>query len=248
MIASLPMYDWPETRAANDRFWIIIRDNLRRGDHPAPESLCRMGDPWEHWQDPTLFLSQTCGLPYRARLHGKVTLVGTPVHDLPCEPGHYFSVIVARALDERREFADFAGARLAVNDGMSQSGWAAADAMARASEIEFSNIIPSGAHRASALAVAGGKADLAALDAVTWKLVQKFDDSAMSLRVVATTLPTPALPYITALDRSPVEIFAAIQDAIEHLDPADRALLCLKGVTTIPVNRYLELQTPDTPF
>ncbi len=101
MIASLPMYDRPSTRAANDRLWQGIRDRLRVAGQPAPEALTRSGSPWDHWQHPELILSQTCGLPYRAQLVGQVTLIASPVHDLDCPPGHYFSVIVARADDPR---------------------------------------------------------------------------------------------------------------------------------------------------
>ena len=62
MIASLPMYDRPETAAANDRLWQGVRTRLGEG----PEHLVRAGDPWEHWQSPDLLLSQTCGLPFRS--------------------------------------------------------------------------------------------------------------------------------------------------------------------------------------
>jgi hypothetical protein len=74
MIAALPMYDRPEMRAANDRFWQAIRDRLGDG----PPHLTRDRDPWDIWQAPDLLLAQTCGFPYRARLHGRIYLVGTP--------------------------------------------------------------------------------------------------------------------------------------------------------------------------
>ena len=69
MIASLPMYDMPHLRGAHDRYWTAIRDALGYG----PDALTRGGDPWAEWQSPDLLLGQTCGLPYRARLHDKVT-------------------------------------------------------------------------------------------------------------------------------------------------------------------------------
>ena len=65
MIATLPMYDRPETRAANDRFWDLIRSHLDE----APEELSR--DDF-HWLHPDLLLSQTCSLPYRTALQGRV--------------------------------------------------------------------------------------------------------------------------------------------------------------------------------
>lgn len=39
MIASLGMYDRPETMAANDRLWALVRDGLRARGIAAPEAL-----------------------------------------------------------------------------------------------------------------------------------------------------------------------------------------------------------------
>ena len=155
MIASLPMYDRPETAGANDRFWRAIASALRDRGVAAPAALDRKRDLWDTWLSPDLVLSQTCGFPYRARLHGKVTLVATPVLDLPgVPPGHYYSALVARRGGARRAFADFDGAALAYNDPMSQSGWAAPEAHARAAGIAFGRFLETGSHRASARAVA----------------------------------------------------------------------------------------------
>jgi len=93
MIASLGMYDRPETMAANDRLWALVRDGLRARGIAAPEALTRgAGAYWQAWEDPALVLSQTCGFPYRAKLHGKVTLVASPDYGLQgCPPGYYCS-------------------------------------------------------------------------------------------------------------------------------------------------------------
>ena len=120
MIASLPMYDRPETATANDRFWAAIRSALGFG----PETLDRAIGLWEAWEHPELLLSQTCGLPYRAHLHGKVSLVGSPDYDLPgCPPGYYNSVLITRT-DQPGDFADLAPRRVAINQSHSQSGCA----------------------------------------------------------------------------------------------------------------------------
>ena len=247
MIASLPMYDRPETKAANDRFWALIRDNLYFDKREMPRALTRRDDPWNDWRDPSLVLSQTCSLPYRRHLYPDVTLVGTPVHDLSCAPGYYYSVVVARASDERQAFGDFDGARLAINDALSQSGWAAPWSFAKDHGIAFGAVLTSGSHRESAAAVAAGQADVAALDAVTWRLVQRFDGFAASLKQIATTPPTPALPYIAAPGHDTSDLYNAISAAIDQLNDDDRDLLCLKGITAHHPDRYLELQSPPPP-
>ena len=244
MIASLPMYDRPETEAANDRFWALIREH---SDMPLPQSLTRLGDIWAHWLDPQLALSQTCGMPFRARLAGKVTLVGTPVFDLDCAPRHYFSVCLVRKDDAGKSLVDFATAKIAVNEPLSQSGWAAPQNHARELGFEFKDVHLTGAHRASALAVAEGRADIAAIDAVTWALIERFDAFADGLSVLARTPETPTLPYITALGGDAARLRQAMAAAIEALDPADRDLLRLKGITEIPAEKYLAIPTPDCP-
>ena len=243
MIASLPMYDRPETAAANDRLWPLIRFALSEG----PDNLRRDENPWDHWQSPDLLLSQTCGYPYRAKLADAVTLVATPTYDIACDAGHYFSAFVVRIDDPRPKLEDFASARLAYNEALSQSGWAAPQNHAALNGFQFKNVIQSGAHIASARMVAQGQADIAALDAVSWKLMQRFDPWAKKLRVIATTTPTLGLPFITAKTRDPAPIRVAITTAISRLTSEDRDTLCLEGLTFIPREAYLAVPTPASP-
>jgi ABC-type phosphate/phosphonate transport system substrate-binding protein len=248
MIASLGMYDFGAAMAANDRLWTAVRDRLRAAGHPAPQALTRgEGAYWAAWQDPGLVLSQTCGYPYRARLHGRVTLVATPDPALPgCPPGHYRSVIVARAVD-RRGLAELAQARMAFNEDMSQSGWAAPVVHLLNQGLVPRPALRSGGHRLSARAVAEGRADWAALDAVTWAMMQAQDPVAPALRVVEATAPTPALPYIAAAGADRAAILAALRGAIAGLAAADRDTLCLHGVVENPATAYLAVPTPPPP-
>lgn len=247
MIASLPMYERPETAAANDRLWSGIRDGLRLQGIPAPGALDRGIALWEAWQSPDLLLSQTCGLPYRTRLHGRVTIVATPVCDLPgVPPGHYHSVIVARRDDPRRALADFAGARIAVNDALSQSGWAAPVAAATAAGIAFGPALVTGAHRASAAAVAEGRADFAAIDALTWSMIRRWDTCATALHEITTTPPTPALPWITAQADLAPALGRALDAAIAALSDEDRATLGILGAARLDAAAYLAVPNPPS--
>jgi ABC-type phosphate/phosphonate transport system substrate-binding protein len=240
VIAALPMYDRPEARHATDRFWQAIRTALGEG----PARLTRDRDPWQIWTDPDLLLAQTCGLPYRTRLHGRVHLVGTPDHGLPgCPPGHYNSVLVTRP-GAPRDFAAFRGRRLAVNDLGSQSGWAAPQQHAARHGFAFADPLITGAHAASARAVAEGRADIAAIDAQSWRMIRAHDPRAGDLAELARTAPTPALPYITAFAERAAPLAAAIRTAIGGLAPQDAACLGLRGLCTIPASAYLAVPTP----
>lgn len=249
MIASLSMYDFGPTRAANDRLWALIRDGLRARGLVAPEKLTR-GEAafWDAWTSPDLILSQTCGYPFRARLQGRVTYVATPDYGVEgCPPGFYRSVFVARADDPRKGLAAFDGAGFAYNEALSQSGWAAPQVHAAAAGVRLPPVVQTGGHRLSAEAVADGRADIAALDAVTHALMQGVDPVAGQLRVVEMTAPTPGLPLITAPGRDPEPIFEAVAEAIAALTPDDRATLRLKGLVRIPVTRYLSVPNPPPP-
>lgn len=249
MIASLGMYDFGTAMPANDRLWALIRDGLRAEGIDAPDALTR-GEAayWPAWEAPDLLLSQTCGYPYRARLHHRVTYVGTPDYGVDgCPPGHYRSVFVVRADDPRQTLADFDGARFAYNEALSQSGWAAPQTHAARAGIHLPPVLMTGGHRLSAKAVAEGRADISALDAVTYALLLDSDPGIARLRVIATTDPTPGLPFITAPSGPADALFRAIESAIPALAPQDRATLHLKGLTRIPTEAYLAVPNPPAP-
>jgi ABC-type phosphate/phosphonate transport system substrate-binding protein len=105
-----------------------------------------------------------------------------------------------------------------------------------------------GSHKASAQTVANRQADFAALDALTWKMLQ-LDDPATTqhLRVIATTTPTPALPYITALNQDAKAIASAVGKAIDALPTQTRDALHLKRLVQLPPSAYLAIAIPPSP-
>ena len=243
MIASLGMYDMPHLRGAHDRLWSGIRDALGYG----PDHLIRDGDPWTEWQSPALLLAQTCGLPYRARLHANVTLVGTPDYDLPdCPLGHYFSYFIRRSDDSRPLETLFHQGIMAFNAGLSQSGWAAP--LDHFGGRVPPNTMQTHAHVASLDAVRDHRADFAAIDALTYILwAEAHPTDSVQIDAFDRTRPTPALPYITARTRDPAPLADAIGTAISALPTADRQALRLKGLVHIPASDYLAISIPPAP-
>lgn len=239
------MYDMPHLQSANDRLWAEIRAGLGQG----PDRLSRQGNPWTEWLSPNLLLAQTCGLPYRARLHENVTLVGTPDYDLPnCPPGHYFSYLIRRRDDPRSLVELSHRGVMAFNDPLSQSGWAAPLAHLEARKLKPRKTLQTEAHIESIKAVLSGKADFAAIDALTLFLWASEDtDAAAYIDAFDRTAPTPALPYITARGRDPQPIFDSIESAISSLPHEDRCALRLKGIVRILPSEYLALPIPPSP-
>jgi ABC-type phosphate/phosphonate transport system substrate-binding protein len=245
MKASLPMYDLPALRSAHARYWALIRDGLRDAGLDAPTTLTPDGIGAAFWTAPDLVFSQTCGMPYRTALHGKVQIVGTPDYGIEgCPPGFYTSVLVKRREDQRHQLPAFDGARVAVNDYGSQSGFAALATAAKEADIAFTRVMVTGAHAASARAVAVGDADIAAIDAVTWALLCAHEGANRRVDVFARTPPTPGLPYICGLDVDRDKVFDAVLRATAVLPHDDRAALMLKGLVAIPPQAYLAIPTP----
>lgn len=247
LIASLMMYLRPETEGATQRFWSLIRDALAHEGIPSPVGLSQQADALAVWKDPDLVLSQCCGMPYRTRLHRHVNLVGTPDYGLEdCPPGYYRSAIVVRCDDQRNQLCDFQCATLAYNQPGSQSGFAAIWAQAAAHDFWFTNTLQTHAHLASAQAVADGRADITALDALTWRMIEQYDQLATRLRVLTWTTPTPGLPLITSQQHNPYSVFRAVRQAIMALSDDDLLILGLTDLIKIPSEDYLNVQNPPS--
>lgn len=248
MIASLMMYNRPETAKAHDVYWAQIRTSMRKRGIETPEMLSNDAPVFDLWRAPDLVFSQTCGLPYRKFLSEEVAVIGTPDFGIEgCLPGHYNSAVVVRKDDPRQTLEAFADSRLAYNDGNSQSGFGAIHALARGAGFWFSDMVESGAHHQSAALVAQGDADIAAIDAQTWRYIQRFDAFASELRVLVRTKPTPSLPYITAKTQDADLMFDAVKEAIEALRADLRAALNLRGIVRLPKAAYMALEIPPAP-
>ena len=204
MIASLPMYDWPELTAAHDKWWQKLGGKLRTAGIDAPQFLTRDGNDECHWLEPELLLGQTCGYPFSTILQGKVQYLATPVYDVEgCSGPYYSSAIIVRR-DSSLTMEMLGHGCFAFNGEMSLSGYRCVKAMAGEPRTFFSSLRESGGHRASAGMVANGGADVAALDAVCWHLLQEHEPAiADKLKVLGWTAQYPALPLITSLETNP---------------------------------------------
>lgn len=170
------------------------------------------------WRHPRLLFGQTCWGPMETTgLNGQVRVLGQPSYD-GIEGGsgdHYSSAIVMRRgsvttdhvhapegdmplipLDLVRD------KRLAFNSHDSMSGFIgiSRDLAALGEGLRiFSDRIESGGHRNSIVAIADGRADVAAIDCQSWVLAQRFEPAAREVMVVGWTGKRKGLPYITAL-------------------------------------------------
>lgn len=110
------------------------------------------------------------------------------------------------------------GQRLAFNSIDSMSGIIALarDLEAAGESLDiFSERIGTGAHRASVIAVAEGRADVAAIDCRSWHMAERHEPAAQAVQVVGWTGLRKGLPMITSR-HTPPEI---VEKLIEILSP-----------------------------
>ncbi len=248
MIASLPMYDLPEIRRTTDAWWAGLARALRRqGIAAVPEALSRGGAFGAEWRDTELLLSQCCGwdLTHEAGVHLRV--VATPVYAAPdCTGSSYRSLLLVRVDDPATNLDDLRGRRCAVNMPGSQSGYNtlryALAPLARGARF-FDAVIEAGSHAASLAAVQSGRADLAAIDCVTFALLARQRPAATAgLRVLVRSRRAPALPYVTRIECPPerlAKLRAGLYQALT--DPAltvVREALLIEDFRVLPGHAY----------
>ena len=245
MLASLSMYDRPELKTHNQVYWSEIRRELYSRGIESPKLLTEDGRDLSFWGNPKLFLSQTCGLPYRKYLHNKVNLVGTPDFGVKgCPPGYYCSYFIVRKNDKRNLLPQFNDSVFAYNEKNSQSGFASARNHLKSLGFWFQSIKKTGSHLRSAHSIVNGDADIATIDAVTWYFINKYETIATELRILEATDPTPGLPYITSKTLKCDVMFDAIEDAIKNLSKNVLRELNIKGIIKIPKASYLAIPLP----
>ena len=112
------------------------------------------------------------------------------------------------------------GKRFAYNSPDSMSGLLAPsrdlEAMGESLDI-FSARVESGGHRRSVIAVAEGRADVAAIDCRSWAMAQRFEPKAKEVEVVGWTARRKGLPYIAARSVSG-EMLRTIRETVAALD------------------------------
>lgn len=196
-----------------------IRDAT--GDVIAPDPATLPPDELDLptlWRHPRLLFGQTCWGPMETTgLAGHVRVIGQPNYD-GIEGGRgplYSSAIVMRRGATTADYVHppegdapiilldlIRDHRLAFNSHDSMSGFIGLSrdlaAMGEGLRI-FSERIETGGHRASIVAIAEGRADVATIDCMSWALAQRYELAASEVVVVGWTGKRPGLPYITAL-------------------------------------------------
>lgn len=254
-LASLAMYvSPPPVEQATQLFWEVLGKRLRGYGLDAPAVLDGEVRYDEAWLRSGLIFGQTCGYPYVQHLRGKVQLVATPVYGLDgCDGPLKCSFIIVNAKSRVSSIEDLRGSRAAVNEPGSNSGYNLFRHFIAPHAVEgrfFSSVVETGGHRASIDAVASGKADVAAIDCVTFGNTLRFDPERVAgVRIFAETAKGPGLPFITSADTSAKDLVIlrrALDETISDPDLADVCdTLSLRGISLLGDAEYEVLAELD---
>jgi len=231
-IASLPMYNLPEMADVNTAFWRALAEGLRRnGIADAPFELLMESPSVADSIPPETLFTQTCGYPLQTIYCGQFQLLGVPTYDAPgCGKGSHRAFIVVRDDSPMERLEDLRGGTFALNSRRSNSGMNLPRVMfARIAGGQrfFGRVVETGSHAASVQLVAGGGADAASIDCLTYAFLSDYRPVALErVRRFADTPESPAIPFVTAASTPPDDV-AVLRRVLLRvaLDPQRRPVL-----------------------
>lgn len=239
--AQLLMYVAPhQIERANEQWLVGILERLnlsrRNADHLDLHSL---------WLAPELLVTQTCGYPLMTQLRGQVRVIGRPRYELPhSSQGEHCSLLLARDDNPATQLDAFYDSRGVINGHDSNSGMNLLRERLAPLQRDgrfFASVGISGAHRESLRWLRENRADLSAIDSVTYDYLARFAPQEVAgLRVVTRSAPSPTLPYIGPLglsDEQVAQIRQAMNQALRDL-PQVVETLAVQEVLPASENDY----------
>lgn len=246
--ASLPMYNFSRMRQPNAAFWRTLRALLEAaGWNHLPSELDFEQPPVPDALSAEILFTQTCGYPLQTIYKGQYRYLATPSYAVPgCGVMTHCAFFVVREDDPAHQLEALRGRRFAVNSPHSNSGMnlprRTLAPLARQGRF-FSKVVMSGSHPSSLQLVRQGAVDAASIDCLTWACATEHAPELVAgLRVLAETIPSPAIPFVTSCAASDEEV-AALRYALGVIgrDPdyaGIRAGLKLRAIGQVQQGTY----------
>lgn len=229
-LAALPWYNFPSTRPHLDTVWRETRSRLgAAGIGQTPVALNHSIDYAEFHADPQLTLSQCCGLDlFQPHTRNVIPFAAPVITAYEVPRGRYFSRIVARPS------ARLDAPHVVINNRFSHSGHTAIRMWLKLQGIARFTVSETGSHAQSLASLREGRADLAAIDALSWLHL----DTA-GLEILDTSEPAPAPPFITGResDVSVKAMTAALNAAFQRFG----GQIGIGGVLPVAKGEYQEM-------
>lgn len=197
--------------------------------------------------DPRLFLGHTCGYPLVNSLQDDLSPICVPVFDVAgSEEKLYSSLFIVGIDSDIESLADCYQRVAAMNNTDSNSGMnLLRHAIAPLSQGNsyFSEVRETGSHIQSFADVADKRADVAAIDCVSYQLIKEsWPDMATRVRSIGFSERTFGLPFVMpksllgAVDKD--DITAGLNSAVSKLAGVYRDRLHLRGFESVDIEDY----------
>ena len=220
------MYDFPEVQISTEKLLVALVEALESCNEVAhvqtPDSSVH-AELMKMWRSKDMVLSQSCGLPFMEELHQFVNVIGTPTWtDVSDERGRYQTVIVVREALGISSIAEVSGLRPVVSNTQSLSGWCSLGVALSEVTTEPSFVQPftqSGGHAKSLQMLQDDKADIASIDAATFRLLSHHRPALVdNLRVIGYGPLVPATPFIISKTCvvSTGKVFQAVEEVFQR--------------------------------
>jgi ABC-type phosphate/phosphonate transport system substrate-binding protein len=203
---------------------------------------------------PDLWFGHTCGYPLMTRLQQHVSPFCVPLFDVAGTDGPlYCSRIIAAADSAIESIVDGRGCVAAMNNPDSNSGMNVlrhAVAEVHKGGDFFARVKTTGGHLHSLQAVAEGAADIAAIDCVSYRLIEDWrPELCERVRIIADSVKTCGLPLVmshaTLADTDTGRLTAMLNEALAGCASEVTDTLHLTGFAEVTLDDYrgiLELE------
>jgi ABC-type phosphate/phosphonate transport system substrate-binding protein len=219
------MYNLPEMRADNAAFWLAIRTEAERlGVAGLPMELDFERKPVPERIEADTVFTQVCGWPLQTIYAGQATVLGVPVYGAAhCVGPTHAGVFVVRRDAAWRSVTELRGCDFVFNSVHSNSGMnlpRRVIAELPGGRPFFRSVTETHSQPGNLERVALGQADATCVDCVTFAFFTRHRPGmADQLRVLAVTMSTPAIPFVTAAAIDPTTK-AAMAEALRRVATA----------------------------
>ena len=201
-------------------------------------------------RDPGLLIGHTCGYPLMRFLRDDLVPLCVPIFDLPgCQGKFYSSHIIVPAESNIQSLSDCKGLVAAINGRDSNSGMnVLRHAIARLESVTpfFSKVRESGSHYQSVVEVASNRAQVAAIDSVSYGLIKdQWPELVDKVRSIGFTEQTCGLPFVVPAASAdlirPEMMIDALNASLSNLAESERNRLHLIGFENVQQQDYQEI-------
>ena len=217
--------------------------------HATPPALRLEADP-ALLQESGLVFGHTCGYPLMTRLKDRFTPFCVPVFEVPgTSERHYSSRFIVASDSDIRSIEQSRGRVAAVNTPDSNSGMNVLRRAVARHSIDgrfFSSILASGGHLYSLQAVARGEADIAAIDCVSYQLIEDhWPELVSQVQTIGYSVESTGLPFVLPNskmgDMDTGRMIERLNQALESSDDVVRERLHLREFAAVELSDYQEI-------